>query len=135
MRNRRYYGRNPTGVLSDLLSLGYDRNYPSLVTYDRLPHMICRNVHEGYGYIYVFANVGNSPLMFNFKYTHGFEGGVKWRKIIRVFDGDDTAGRDPSGVPETQKVEVHQGDSETIFQDSRYALPLRSFAVVNVINY
>jgi hypothetical protein len=38
-------------------------------------------------------------------------------------------------VPETQKVEVRQGDQETIFQDSRYALPARSFAAINVIKY
>lgn len=131
---------NSTGI-TDFLSLAYDKDLPVLVGYERLQHMIWQKVFDptknDIRYSYVFANIGNSPLAFQFNYTHGFDSTGRWGKVIRVFDGSkggakDTLGYEP-GYDGTERItEVHKGDLETIFDAAHFPLAARSFAVVSL---
>lgn len=126
-------GQPVPGGIMDFVSTGYDKNPPLLVSADRLPHMIWKKqfAASDVGYLYVFGHVGNTPLNFQFLYGRGLETSALWGKIVRVFDGRDFAGCDPSGTAAvTAPTEVKQGDKETIFET--YSLAPRSFAVVEI---
>ncbi|HEY0380155.1 MAG TPA: hypothetical protein VGC87_24790 [Pyrinomonadaceae bacterium] len=132
MKKLKVAGQPPPSKLMDFLSSGYDKN-SFLVSADRLPHMVWErqlDVNDT-RYLYVFGHVGNTPLKFRFVYGRGLSTAANWGKIIRVFDGRDPSGCDPSGAAAaTTPAAVSQGDTESIFETK--PLAPRSFAVVEL---
>lgn len=131
------FGGTPLQGTIDFLSLGIDKDeFAGLVTSERLPHMIWRKQWgaNDVRYIYAFANVGNTPLKFQFQYTRGLDTSARWGKIIRVFDDRNTNGCEPTGgAPATTPVEAIPGNWETALD--RFPLAARSFAVVGLLKF